>query len=81
MRRLFLVLGVPIRKKLLETDIGQRVLDHLLENGEGHGTDVTAGQRGFDDMLGMPHARHEHVRFEIIIFVYGHDLPYQLHAV
>jgi len=35
---------VPVREKLVHTQIGQWVLDELLEHTEGHGTDIAACQ-------------------------------------
>src|SRR5262249_19646590 len=55
-RPLFLVLGIPIRQKLFEPDIGERMLPHLLENRKWHGADVPACERRLDDVLRMPHA-------------------------
>ena len=56
---LLLVLRIPIRQKLFQSDIGERMLHHLLEDRKWHGTDVPACERRLDDVLRMPHARDQ----------------------
>jgi hypothetical protein len=52
-----------------------------LEHTEWHGTDITTYQGGIDDVLRMPHARHEHECPERIIAKDGDDLADQFQAI
>jgi len=77
----WLISGLPIRQKFLQTDIGQRMFDQLLKDGIGHRANVPPGQRGFHDMLRVADACDQNLRSKGIIFIDRENLPDQFHPI
>src|SRR5678816_2247001 len=71
---LLLVLRVPVREKLFQTEIGQRVFDKLLENRKGHGTDMATGQSRLNHVLRVPNTGHQHQGLVVVGLVDRHNL-------
>src|SRR5439155_10852200 len=75
------VLFLPVCQEFLQADVGQWMLDELLEGGKRHGADVPADLGGLHHVLRMAYAGHQHLRLEVVVPVDGHDVPDEPHAV
>src|SRR6266542_2701105 len=70
---------LAILDELLEPDVGERVVDELLDHFERHGADVGAELSRLKHVDRAAHAGHEHFRVEPIVLVDGDDLLDELH--
>ena len=77
----WLVSGLPIGQKFLQTAISQRMFDQLLKDGIGHRANMSPGQRGFYDMLRVADAGDQDLRGKRIIFIDRENLPDQFHPI
>src|SRR6185295_2027167 len=73
-------LGV-VFEKLIQTLIGQRMIEKSVQNLEGHGPDMGAGFRRIDHMVGMPQRCRQNLGTEGVVFVNLGDIADQFHAI
>src|SRR4029453_2654274 len=81
MSRLYCLSLFPILQELLQADVGERMVEHLLDYRRRAGGDVGAQLGRFDDVNGMTAAGDEDFRRELVVAVDRDDLANELHAV
>src|SRR5919197_3617931 len=72
---------LPVVEEALQTDVGEGVLGHLLEDVEGERDDVRPELRGLDHVDRMPDLGHEDLAVPIVVAEDRDDIADHLHPV
>src|SRR5215472_6653334 len=70
----------PILEELLQTLVGQRMVEKLIQNLEWHGSDMRSGQRRFNHVRRRTQRRRQYLRLETVVAIDLHDAADQVHA-
>src|SRR5688572_15915693 len=60
---------LPVLEELFQADVGQRMLEHRLDDRGGTGADVRPHARRLDHVNGMAHGRDQDLGRELIVLV------------
>src|SRR5438128_6826963 len=72
---------LPILQEFLQADVGERMLEQLVDHRRGHRHDVGAHPRGFDHVNGIAHAGDEHFGGVIGVVEHVDNLADDLHPL